>query len=32
VDRGVLPPHLLPVKSRPLDTGVADVDQKDIHD
>jgi hypothetical protein len=27
----VLSPHLLPVKPGPLDAGIADVDQKDIH-
>jgi hypothetical protein len=32
VNRSVLSPHPLAVKSRPLDTGIADVDQKDIHD
>jgi hypothetical protein len=32
MNRGALPPHPLSVKSRPLDTGIADVDQKDIHD
>jgi hypothetical protein len=32
VNRGVLSPQPLSVKPSPLDTGVANVDQKDVHD